>query len=391
MDGHLAFVAVVKERTNDLRKNTPNAITWLSHSFCLEEERFVVRESSRKTAPKTPDIRTVAALAKVSIATVSRTINGSSAVSERLSKRVWRAIEQLNYFPNTHARSLVSGRSRIFGIIVENITNPFFPELIQSFEEVAVAHGYEILVSSSNSNLATLTTCVRRMLERKVEGVAVLTFGEEEPVLDQLAHHDVPIVLAEFRLGDPKVSTILMDYNTGIRAAVNHLVGLGHTKIAFLAGPHNLHSAITRENDFRTAMEAAGLPTQKKWIIECDHTAKGGVAGFGQLQALPARPTAIVCSNDMTAIGVLRAAYMDGLRVPQDLSVIGLDDIDFAEFTLPPLTTIRLSRSDLARAAFEALRQQAEDPGNPKMQREFLVSTSLIVRASTAAPPTAAR
>jgi len=326
-------------------------------------------------------------MAKVSIATVSRTINGSPVVSDRLSRRVWRAIEQLNYFPNTHARSLVSGRSRILGIIVENITNPFFPELIQSFEEVAVAHGYEILVSSSNSNLATLTICVRRMLERKVEGVAVLTFGEEEPVLDQLANHEIPMVLAEFRLGVGKVSTILLDYKTGIHAAVNHLADLGHRRIAFLAGPHKLHSAITRENDYRTAMDAAGLPLQENWVIECDHTAKGGVAGFGQLRALATRPTAILCSNDMTAIGVLRAAYMEGLRVPDDLSVIGLDDIDFAEFTLPPLTTIRLSRIELAQAAFEALRQQAEEPGNPKMQREFLVSTSLVIRASTAAPP----
>jgi LacI family transcriptional regulator len=347
----------------------------------------VAQKVTRKTVAKTPDIRTVAALAKVSIATVSRTINGSPAVSERLSKRVWQAIEQLNYFPNTHARSLVSGRSRFLGIIVENITNPFFPELIQSFEEIAVAHGYEILVSSSNSDPVILANCVRRMLERKVEGVAVLSFGAEEPVLDQLVHHDVPMVLAEFRLDDPKVSTILMDYNTGIRAAINHLAELGHRRIAFLAGPHTLHSAITRENDFRAAMEAAGLAIQKKWIIECDHTAKGGVAGYGKLQALATRPTAIVCSNDMTAIGVLRAAYMKGLRVPQDLSVIGLDDIDFAEFTLPPLTTIRLSRSDLAHAAFEALRQQAEDPNNPNMQREFLVSTSLVIRSSTAPPP----
>jgi DNA-binding LacI/PurR family transcriptional regulator len=347
----------------------------------------VARRVSRKTVAKTPDIRTVAALAKVSIATVSRTVNGSPAVSDRLSKRVWQAIEQLNYFPNTHARTLVSGRSRLFGIIVENITNPFFPELIQSFEEVAVAHGYEILVSSSNSDPAILANCVRRMLERKVDGVAVLSFGAEEPVLDQLVHRDIPMVLAEFRLGDPKVSTILMDYNTGIRAAVNHLAELGHSKIAFLAGPHKLHSAITRENDYCTAMEAAGLPIQKNWVIECDHTMKGGAVGFGKLQKLSTRPTAILCSNDMTAIGVLRAAYMEGLRVPDDLSVIGLDDIDFAEFTLPPLTTIRLSRSDLAQAAFEALRQQAEDPDNPKIQREFLVSTSLVVRESTAAPP----
>ena len=255
----------------------------------------MARKGARKPVDKTPDIRAVAAMAKVSIATVSRTINGSPLVSDKLSKRVWQAIEQLNYFPNTHARSLVSGRSRILGIIVENITNPFFPELIQNFEEIAVANGYEILVSSSNSDPAILTTCVRRMIERKVEGVAMLTFGEEEPVLDQLAFHEIPLVLAEFRLDNPRTSTILLDYETGIRAAVNHLAELGHDKIAFLAGPHNIHSAMTRENNFRTAMEATGLPIQKEWIIECDHTLKGGVAGFDRLQALTIPPTAILC------------------------------------------------------------------------------------------------
>ncbi len=346
----------------------------------------MARKSTRKPATKTPDIRSVAALAKVSIATVSRTINGSPLVSDRLSKRVWQAIRQLNYLPNTHARTLVSGRSRLFGIIVENITNPFFPELIQSFETIAVAHGYEILVSSTNSDATVLTTCVRRMLERKVDGVAVLTFGEEEPVLDQLTHRNVPIVLAEFKLEDPKASTILLDYRTGINAAVNHLAELGHRQIAFLAGPRKLHSAMTRERDFREAMKGAGLPVREQWVIECDHTLRGGVAGYGLLQSLPARPTAIICSNDMTAIGVLRAAYLEGVQVPRSLSVIGLDDIDFAEYTLPQLTTIRLSRADLARAAFEALRQQAEDPRNPNMQREFLVSTTLVVRGSTAAP-----
>lgn len=345
------------------------------------------RKSSRKPAPKTPDIRTVAALAKVSIATVSRTINGSTLVSDKLSKRVWQAIKQLNYFPNTHARTLVSGRSRLFGIIVENITNPFFPELVQSFEEIAVANGYEILVSSSNSDAKVLTGCVRRMLERKVDGVAVMTFGEEEPVLDQLTHRNVPIVLAEFQLDDPKASTILLDYSTGIHEAVRHLADLGHKDIAFLAGPRKLHSALTREKDFRAALEAAGLAVRPEWIIECDHTLKGGVAGFARLQAHQERPSAILCSNDTTAIGVLRAAYQAGVQVPRDLSVIGLDDIDFAEFTLPPLSTIRLSRVDLARAAFEALRAQVEGPleGQP-LQREFLVSTSLVLRGSTAAP-----
>ena len=347
----------------------------------------VSRKGSRTSDSSKPDIRTVAALAKVSIATVSRTINASPAVSEKLSKRVWQAIEELNYFPNTHARSLVSGRSRIFGIIVENITNPFFPELISSFEEIAVAHGYEILVSSTNiDSAAQLTSCVRRMLERKVEGVAVLTFGSEESVLDQLAVHSVPMVLAEFHLSDPNVSTILLDYSAGIGAAVKHLHNLGHTRIGFLAGPRSLHSAITRQNNFQEAIAEAGLKVHKNWIIGCDHTLKGGVAGFAKLWALPNRPTALLCSNDMTAIGVLRAVYMAGLRVPEDLSVIGLDDIDFAEFTLPPLTTIRLSRVDLAKAAFDALLLQAENANGTAIQREFLVSTSLVVRGSTAAP-----
>ena len=344
------------------------------------------RKGSRTTVPSKPDIRTVAALAKVSIATVSRTINSSPAVSQKLAQRVWQAIEQLNYFPNTHARSLVSGRSRILGIIVENITNPFFPELIQGFEEIAVAHGYEILVSSTNGDADRLTSCVRRMLERKVEGVAVLTFGGEEPVLDQLAIHNMPIVLAEFHLEDPKVSTIVLDYSAGIHSAVAHLVELGHTRIGFLAGPHTLHSAITRLNAFQQTMREAKLKVQKDWIIECDHTLKGGVAGFTKLMELDSRPTALVCSNDMTAIGVLRAVYMAGLKVPEDLSVVGLDDIDFAEFTLPPLTTIRLGRAELAKAAFDALRLQAENATNPSFQREFLVSTSLVIRGSTAAP-----
>ena len=346
----------------------------------------MARKPVEKNAGKTPDIRTVAALAKVSIATVSRTINHSPAVSERLAKRVWQAIEQLNYFPNTHARTLVSGRSRLLGIIVENITNPFFPELVQSFEEIAVANGYEILVSSSNSNPEVLTRCVRRMLERKVDGVAVMTFGEEEPVIDQLIQNDIPMVLAEFHPDNPRISTILMDYTTGIQQAVNHLETLGHRRIAFLAGPRKLHSAQTREKDFYSAMKSAGLEVVAEHVIECDHTLKGGVAGFQKLQGRKDPPTAILCSNDMTAIGVLRAAYMAGLRVPQDLSVIGLDDIDFAEFTLPPLTTIRLSRVDLAKAAFEALRLQVEEVENPALQREFLVSTSLVERGSTGIP-----
>src|SRR5580693_8519265 len=162
--------------------------------------------------PGKMDIRTVAQLAKVSIATVSRTINRVSTVNPRMAKRVWEAIEQLDYFPNTQARALVSGRSRIFGLIVPEITNPFFPELIQGFEDIAVEHGYEILVSSTNYDPKRMSHCIRRMLERKVDGVAVMTFGIEEPLLDQLAKRKIPMVFIDVAPKNTGTSLLKVDY-----------------------------------------------------------------------------------------------------------------------------------------------------------------------------------
>ncbi len=149
------------------------------------------------------DIRTIAHAADVSIATVSRVMNNVPTVNPEIAQRVWKVIDELDYFPNTQARSLVSGRSRIFGLIVSEITNPFFPELIQGFEDIAVANGYEILVSSTNYDPKRMSHCIRRMLERKVEGVAVMTFGIEEPLLDQLARRKVPLVFVDIRTKAP--------------------------------------------------------------------------------------------------------------------------------------------------------------------------------------------
>jgi len=158
------------------------------------------------------DIRSVAERAKVSIATVSRTINGISTVGPDLAKRVWKAIEELDYYPNTQARGLVSGRSRLLGLVISEITNPFFPELIQGFEEIAVENGYEILIGSTNYDPKQMSLVIRRMLERKVEGVAVMTFGIEEPLLQQLAERNVPLTLIDFALPNPLVSTLRVDY-----------------------------------------------------------------------------------------------------------------------------------------------------------------------------------
>jgi LacI family transcriptional regulator len=334
-------------------------------------------------APERMDIRTIARAAHVSIATVSRTINNIPTVNPEIAKRVWDVIDKLDYFPNTQARALVSGRSKLFGLIVSEITNPFFPELIQGFEDIAVAHGYEILVSSTNYDPKRMSHCIRRMLERKVEGVAVMTFGIEEPLLDQLANRKVPLVFIDIGPPRPGISLLKVDYHRGILQGVQHLAALGHRDIAFISGPLTLHSAQSRRAAFCASLKECDLAPNPAWIIEGDHTMEGGIASMERLLA-GKMPTAVMCSNDMTAIGVLHKLYRAGLRVPDDLSVIGFDDIHISEVTIPPLTTVQMSRFELARAAVTALRTHVEQPQEAK--REYNIQTDLIVRESTAPP-----
>jgi LacI family transcriptional regulator len=332
------------------------------------------------------DIRTIARMANVSIATVSRTINRVSTVNPKMAKRVWDVIEKLDFVPNTQARALVSGRSKIFGLVVSEITNPFFPELIQGFEDIAVENGYEILVSSTNHDPKRMSHCIRRMLERKVEGVAIMTFGIEEPLLDQLAKRKVPLVFIDIGPDRPGVSVLKVDYHHGIRRAVQHLAALGHRQIAFVTGPMRLHSAQSRLAAFSKSMQECGITPEPNQIVEGDHTLEGGVAAMERLLLLDPLPTAVVCSNDMTAIGVLHKLYRKGLRVPDDISVIGFDDIHIAEVMMPPLTTVQMSRLDIAKAAFGALRSQVESPEQTHGKREFDIPTELIVRESTGFP-----
>src|ERR1700719_659904 len=310
--------------------------------------------------PERMDIRTIARAANVSIATVSRTMNGVATVNPKMAKRVWEVIDEFGYFPNTQARALVSGRSRIFGLIVSEITNPFFPELIQGFEDIAVEHGYEILVSSTNYDPKRMSHCIRRMLERKVEGVAVMTFGIEEPLLDQMARRRVPLVFIDVGPERPTISLLKVDYHHGIRQGVQHLAALGHRNISFISGPKRLHSAQSRLDAFTKSLGECGIPLDPEWVIEGDHTLEGGIQAMDKLLAGKRLPTAVMCSNDMTAIGVLHKVYRAQLRVPDNLSVIGFDDIHMARVTIPPLTSIQMSRLELARAAVTALRAHVE-------------------------------
>jgi|ERR1019366_3878508 LacI family transcriptional regulator len=329
------------------------------------------------------DIREIARRAKVSTATVSRAINRLPTVDPQLSRRVWKVVDELGYFPNTQARALVSGRSRIFGLIVSEITNPFFPEIVQTFENLAVENNYEILLTSTVHDPKRMESSVRRMMERRVDGVAILTFGMEESLLEHLRFRNVPLVFVDVGPDAPHVANIRIDYQNGIRQAVQHLAALRHTRIAFIAGPAHLKSALARKSAFQQAMTEIGLPSDL--IMEGDHTLEGGMRALTELMtSRRKRPTAVLCSNDMTAIGVIRQAYDCDIKIPTDLSVVGFDDIRLAQFTTPPLTTVQMSQAELAKLAFRALINEAEQVAPAHRGSEYALVTNLVLRRSTA-------
>jgi LacI family transcriptional regulator len=228
---------------------------------------------------------------------------------------------------------------------------------------------------------------VRRMIERRVDGVAILTFGMEDALIEDLRFRKVPLVFVDVGPQAAGVTNIRVNYQQGIREAVSHLANLGHKRIAFVAGPTNLKSAMARRAAFEAAMQENGLTVDSELIVTGDHKVEGGIAALAQLAALSKKPTAILCSNDMTAVGVMREAYDRGITIPRELSVIGFDDIRLAEFTTPPLTTVRMSQKQLAEYAFQALRGEVEGHGDSANGKEVELETSLILRGSTAKVP----
>jgi LacI family transcriptional regulator len=333
------------------------------------------------------DIRAVALRAGVSIATVSRAINHVPTVDPELAERVWQVVGELNYFPNTQARALVSGRSRLLGLIVSEITNPFFPELIQEFEQVAVERGYEILIASTNYERKKMENCTRRMLERMVDGVAVMTFGIEDFLFESFAADNIPVVFIDAAPSRPLSGFLTVDYRAGIYEAVQHLAVLGHRKIGFIAGPLRLRSAAARETAFVECMRSIGLTTNPDWLVEGDHTLEGGRDAMRKmLLALHDCPTAVICSNDMTAIGVQHALFEADMKVPDDLSIIGFDDIHLAEYTIPPLTTVRMSCKDLAVRAVNLLMEHLQPHSDKSNVTYPKIDTKLVVRQTTGVP-----
>jgi LacI family transcriptional regulator len=327
------------------------------------------------------NIKEVAKLAKVSTATVSRTINGSDKVSARTAERVQKAIKELNFYPNTHARTLVSGRSRMLGLIISDITNPFFPELVKHFEDQAVQKGLEVIIANTDYKPKRMAECIRRMVERKVDGAAIMTSEADPSLVTELTRRNIPTVFMDTGTNSLHSSNIHVDYEQGIHEALRHLFSLNHRRIAFISGPLNLPSGQRRLDAFIAGMRARGLEVPGELIEKGDHRLEGGLAGMRNLLRLRQRPTAVITSNDMTAIGALGAIRDAGLEVPRDISLVGFDDIAFANLTHPPLTTVLLSRSQLAITALAALEKliRKEDGS----QTSYTISTHLVMRNST--------
>jgi DNA-binding LacI/PurR family transcriptional regulator len=344
-----------------------------------------MKRSPKSDTPPKIDIRGVAARARVSIATVSRAVNHLPTVDPRLAERVWKAVAELGYFPNTQARALVSGKSRLLGLIVSEITNPFFPELIQEFERVAVERGYEILIASTNYERIKMEQCTRRMLERKVDGVAVMTFGIEDFLFERFAADKIPVVFIDAAPSRPLSSALAVDYRAGIYEGVQHLAVLGHRRIGFISGPLRLRSAVARKDAFLDCLRSTGLKPNPAYIIEGDHTLEGGRDAMRKILTLPTWPTAMMCSNDVTAIGVQHVLFEASLKVPDDFSLIGFDDIHLAEYTIPPLTTVGMSCKDLALKAVGSLLSHLRPQGS-RDDPPGKITTRLIVRQTTGLP-----
>jgi len=327
------------------------------------------------------NIKEVAKHAKVSTATVSRTINESEKVSARTAERVRKAIKELNFYPNTHARTLVSGRSRMLGLIISDITNPFFPELVKHFEDQAVQKGLEVIIANTDYKPRRMAECIRRMVERKVDGAAIMTSEADPALVTELTRRNIPTVFMDTGKNGSLSANINIEYEQGIQEGLQHLFSLNHRRIAFISGPLNLPSAQRRLDAFVAGMKARGIKIGNEMIEKGDHRIEGGVSAMRNLLRLAERPTAVMSSNDMTAIGALGMLHDAGLQVPRDISLIGFDDIAFAHLTQPALTTIRLSRSQLAITALAALEKLMR--GENEEGADYTIPTHLVMRAST--------
>ena len=329
-------------------------------------------------------IKDIAREAGVSTATVSHVINKTKYVSDETREKVQKAIKKFNYHPNAHAQMLALGRSKMIGLLVSDISNPFFPEIIKSIEAGVFASGYNLILLNTNYDTGRAVEYVQRLIQMKVAGIILMTAEFDQALIDEAKKKKTSIVFHDLGIVGERMSNIILDYAVGIDEAVQHLVSLGHTNIVHIAGAHEIHSAGVRRQAFLDSMKRY-LPKKKRpKIYEGDFRFEGGRQAARQVLAEKIRPTAVVVANDLMALGAMQEFKAAGLHVPEDISIVGFDDISFASLSEPALTTVCSPRVEIGRRAFEALMLTVDKPH--QMGIEVRVPTYLINRGSTAPP-----
>jgi DNA-binding LacI/PurR family transcriptional regulator len=323
----------------------------------------------------------VAARAGVSIATVSRVLNNPGVVNPKTRARVLKAIKELRYHPNLHARTLAGGKSKTIGVIVSNLENPFFFDVYKAVEGDAHALGYEVIVANTDYDPEQLFTSVRLMLERRVGGLAIIVSEMQPALIDDLSGGSVPVVFYDVGAPRRNITNIRVNYRQGIEKLVDYLHSLGHLKLGFI-GHHSALGPIHERLQAVKNVVAAFSPEMEVKASANRDSLEGGRQAARSLLSTGYRPTAIVCVNDIMAVGALRELRDRGLRVPEDISVTGFDNIKISEFCSPSLTTLHIPRDHIGHTICESLIRPEHPPSTT--DREIVVDPELVVRDSTA-------
>jgi len=325
------------------------------------------------------NLEQVARRAKVSTATVSRVLNNASVVKTSTRARVIKAIEELKYHPNLHARHLAGGKSRTIGVIVSNLENPFFFDIYKTIEANAHAAGYEVVMANTDYRSEQLVNSIRLMIGRRVAGLAAVVSEMEPALIDELTESDMPVVF--YDVGEPRqnITNIRVDYRRGIDKVIDYLHTVGHRKLGFV-GHHSLLGPI-HERAKAVIDAAARYPKMEVRTSADADTLDGGRLATRALLSNGETPTAIVCVNDIMAVGALRELRERGLRVPQDVSVTGFDNVKLSEFCYPALTTVHIPRERIGTLVCESL--LAKSDNHKAADHEMVIDPEFVLRDST--------
>jgi LacI family transcriptional regulator len=329
-----------------------------------------------------PTIEDVAVAARVSKTTVSHVLSGKRPVAAATQAKVRRVIEELGFRPSALARGLTSARSHTVALMVPDVTNPFYPALARGLQDAVRDAGLLVLLADVGNSGAQERAFLIEAIERRVDGLVLSSFQLTPADLEPAVRAGLDIISVGPQLAGARADVVSADDHQIGADAVDHLADRGHTRIATIAGPAEAQPGAGRLEGFRTQMKARGLRVPESRVVEADFTRAGGRVAMERLLKARTRPTAIVCANDLMAIGALDAARAAGLDVPGDLAVIGVDDIDAAALVSPALTTVRVPAREIGHAAGRLLVDRI-DGALPAARRTVLVAHDLIQRETT--------